>query len=210
MVHGLFSHWQHSASAKENINRPEPECKTYVFGKTLVLTNTSLPSLCDIKAMLCGMVALGRGATARNVPGRLMPLHNNTTHHAIVELLSKTGSAKVFSGCNLVCTKFYHILQSFTLSGTKIYQIPAYLLQVFFSPTLLPPNPTNGWATNPPIHSWRIPSSKGKHLHTPTSNNKHILSACMATPPLPPLHLGKECQNKKLPLYDHRRASYVG
>ena len=47
-----------------------------------------------------------------------------------------------------------------------------------------PPRPQpNGWATNPPIHTWKIPSSKGEHVRTSGSTNQHTHSAFMAAPP---------------------------
>ena len=56
----------------------------------------------------------------------------------------------------------------------------------FWNPAFsrLHPQP-NGWATNPPIHKWRIPSSKGAHAHTPGSTNRHTCSALMPPPPPP-------------------------
>ena len=53
---------------------------------------------------------------------------------------------------------------------------------VFLNPPSSPP--TNGWATNPPIHKWRIPSSKGGHVqkYQPASS----FSFYPRPPPPPP------------------------
>ena len=37
-----------------------------------------------------------------------------------------------------------------------------------------------------PIHEWRIPSSKGAHVRTPGTADRHTLSALMAPPSCPP------------------------
>ena len=57
----------------------------------------------------------------------------------------------------------------------------AHLSQFLLNPPSSPPQP-NGWAPNPPIHEWRIPSSKGEHVLTPGSTNRHTCSAFMAPP----------------------------
>ena len=40
--------------------------------------------------------------------------------------------------------------------------------------------PPNGWTTDPPIHEWRIPSSRAEHVCTPGTTNWHAQSAFMA------------------------------
>ena len=66
--------------------------------------------------------------------------------------------------------------------GCSAAQQAAHLAQIF-GPCTLHPEPS-GRATNPLIHKWRIPSSKGEHVRTPGSTNGHPLSALM--PSLPP------------------------
>ena len=46
----------------------------------------------------------------------------------------------------------------------------------------------SGWTTNPPIHARRIASSKGTHVRTPGSTNRHTPLACGAHPPPPRQH----------------------
>ena len=40
----------------------------------------------------------------------------------------------------------------------------------------------NGWAPNPPIHEWRIPSSNGEHGRTPGSTDRNTHSAFIPPP----------------------------
>ena len=46
----------------------------------------------------------------------------------------------------------------------------------------------NGWTTNPPIHAWRIPSSKGEQVRAPRSTNGILTQLLWHTPliPVPP------------------------
>ena len=63
-----------------------------------------------------------------------MPLNKSTTYHQSVQLCVQFFFKKNLSFClvlkifftkfYLKSTKFYHILLSFTSSGTKFYQIP--------------------------------------------------------------------------------------
>ena len=46
-----------------------------------------------------------------------------------------------------------------------------------------PSLPMQGLSTNPPIHKWRIPSSKGEHVRTLGSTIRHAHSAFTAPPP---------------------------
>ena len=63
-----------------------------------------------------------------------------------------------------------------------------HLLQ-FLEPPSSPP-PPNGWTTNPLLHEWRPPSSKGEHVRTPGSTNRHTISTPgkpgSANPRIPP------------------------
>ena len=71
------------------------------------------------------------------------------------------------------------------LSPKKKNAFPGSLGVAERAPHLLPepapfihPQP-DGWATNPPLHVWRVPFSKGEHMRTPRSTCRH-------SPPPPP------------------------
>ena len=59
---------------------------------------------------------------------------------------------------------------------------PAPHLSQFLNVPHSSPPQCSGWTTNPPIHVWRIPSSKGEHAHTPGSPNWHTHSALTPSP----------------------------
>ena len=54
--------------------------------------------------------------------------------------------------------------------------------KIFFLTHPTFPEP-NGWATNPPVPVWRIPSSKGEQVYTPRNPTQHTRSAFMAHTP---------------------------
>ena len=41
---------------------------------------------------------------------------------------------------------------------------------------------SKGWATNPPIHTWRIPSTKGKHVRAPKVPNSILVQPLWQPP----------------------------
>ena len=71
-------------------------------------------------------------------------------------------------------------------------------------PPLVPARVGDGRAPNPPIHAWRIPSSKGDHVRPPGSTTRHTPPALMASPPPLPaqmhLCLTVECITSRLHL----------
>ena len=64
---------------------------------------------------------------------------------------------------------------------TCLRPLSPHLMQFLIRP--LHPQP-NGWATNPPIHEQRVPSSEGKYVRAHGSTNWDTHWAFMAPPPL--------------------------